>query len=440
MKGQKHKVEARQTGPQAGHNPVHIIKFGGTSVSTAKRIRRAVRLVKEIDTGPQRVIVVSALGGVTDQLLAHIEVVLRGGAFDLEAIRDRHLKVAKALAHPDELPALRTELDSIWHELNRLLQGVGLLRECTPRTRDAVMSTGERAAAPIVSAALRKAGEDSFPVDARTIVRTDNSYGEARVDFDATMQLTRTRLQDLPRNQVAVVTGFIGSAPDGSTTTLGRSGSDYTATILGLALRAERVVIWTDVDGVLSADPRDVPEAFPLSRLSYTEAAEMAYFGARVLHPRTMRPVQMLGIPLLIKNSLNPKAPGTLISKMSRSVDWRVKAISTIREVAVVMVEGSGMLGMPGIAARVFNSLAERKINVLMIAQASSEHSICVVVRESEAMLAEDSSAGGIHRRAPQRGCESRAGGSPMRSGVGGWRSNAPPPGAGGAHVRDARA
>ena len=375
-------------GQAPGHNPVRVIKFGGTSVSSVSRIKRALSLVQDIAGDVQRVVVVSALGGVTDRLLEAINAVLKpSGSPDqlVNKIRKRHQDAVNLLTDEEDRAKLSEQHEALWHELDRLIRGIGLLGECTLRTRDAVMSIGERASAPLIAAAFRKAGQEAFEVDARTLIRTDLSHGEANVDYDASARLIRRALQDLPRSQIAVITGFIASGPDGTTTTLGRSGSDYTATILGRALRAERVVIWTDVDGVLSADPRDVPEAFPLARLSYAEAAEMAYFGARVLHPRTMRPVQELGIPLLIKNTLNPTATGTLISSESRAVDLRVKAISTIRDVAVVMLEGGGMLGVPGIAARVFVSLAEQKINILMIAQASSEHSICLVVREMDA-------------------------------------------------------
>lgn len=374
--------------PSHVHRPAQVFKFGGTSVQTARRIRRVVEFVRTGKGDFQRIVVVSALGGVTDSLIGAIDDALgrtKSHRSQVNALRERHVAVAKELAPDHERSDLIRQLDECWQELANLLDGVGLLGECTPRTRDAILSVGERACAPLVASAFRGAGEDAIAVDARDIIRTDHAYGEANVQFDETVRLVAAALANLPSRRIVVVTGFVAGTGDGETTTLGRSGSDYTATIIGRALRAERVEIWTDVDGVLSADPRDVPEAFTLSRLSYTEAAEMAYFGARVLHPRTMRPVQEQGIPLLIKNSLNPDAPGTLISAESHSVELRVKAISTIRDVAVVMLEGGGMLGVPGIAARAFTTLAEVGVNVLMIAQASSEHSICTVVREQSA-------------------------------------------------------
>ncbi len=372
---------------------IQVYKFGGTSVSSAKRIRDVVSLIQDREPGVQPVVVVSALGGVTDTLLEAANDAVRNGEIYQSApglLRSRHRDAARHLALTEERPSLDARLDRLWDLLTGWLTGIALLGECTMRTRDALVSLGERASAPLIAAALRAAGEVASVVDAREIIRTDRTYGEARVDFEASAHLIQQRMCSLPVWHIAVVTGFIASTTDGHTTTLGRSGSDYTATIIGGALRAERVVIWTDVDGVHSADPRDVPEAFPLAKLSYTEAAEMAYFGARVLHPRTMRPLQEASIPLFIKNSLNPEAAGTLISAHSTKVGLRVKAISTIRSVAAVMIEGGGMIGVPGIAARVFVALAQSEVNVLMIAQASSEQSICLVVRQEDAAKAVD--------------------------------------------------
>ncbi|MFQ5571669.1 MAG: bifunctional aspartate kinase/homoserine dehydrogenase I [Rhodothermales bacterium] len=373
--------------------PVEIFKFGGTSVASPDRIRRVVELVQGASDAARCVVVVSALGGVTDDLIRAVDDALaRTGRHPemLNAVRRRHEDAVEALAVPEEQAILRSVLEACWQELGELLDGVYLLRECTRRTRDAIMGMGERASAPLVAAAFRAAGSEALALDARTLIRTDATFGEANVQFAETDRLIQERFSGIPDRTIAVVTGFIATTDRGVATTLGRSGSDYTATIVGRALDARQVVIWTDVDGVLSADPRVVREAFPLARLSYREAAEMAYFGAKVLHPRTMRPVEERGIPIRIKNTLNPEAPGTLISTETDQTDLRVKAITTIRDVAVVMLEGAGMLGVPGIAARVFGALAAQEINVLMIAQASSEQSICLVVRDADADAAVD--------------------------------------------------
>ncbi len=370
------------------NEPVHVFKFGGTSVATAERIQKVVELVQQEPRHVRRVVVASALGGVTDQLIKCInEALARTGEHRtlLEQIQERHEEALQKLTPEKSQEPLRAQLTARWRELGELLEGVYLLRECTPRTRDAIIGMGERVSAPMVAAAFCAAGEQAEAVDATEFIRTDASFGEANVLFDETNQLIRQYFADRPDLRLAVVTGFIASTDRGVVTTLGRSGSDYTATIIAGALNAERVIIWTDVDGVLSADPRVVPEAYSLPRLSYREAAELAYFGAKVLHPRTMKPLQEREIPLLIKNTLNPKAHGTLITVDTGSAEGRVKAITTIRGVSVVILEGKGMIGVPGISARVFGALAAVGINVLMISQASSEQSICIIVREEDA-------------------------------------------------------
>ena len=368
--------------------PFHVHKFGGTSVATSERIREVVRLVRQAPGSARRVVVVSALGGVTDVLIGAIDAASRRTSEHEEIVRGlraRHEAALEALVLPDEQAALRERMAATWQEVSELLDGIYLLRECTPRSRDAIIGTGERLSAPLVAAAFRAASEDAIDLDARRLIRTDAAFGEANVRFGETRALVHASFKEVPDVQIAVVTGFIATTETGVTTTLGRSGSDYTATILASALDAEHVVIWTDVDGVLSADPRLVPDAFPLERLSYREAAELAYFGAKVLHPRTMQPLQKGGIPLYIKNTLNPEAAGTLISSETTAAARYVKAVTTVRAVTVVMIEGAGMVGVPGISARALSALAARQISVLMISQASSEQSLCVVVRAADA-------------------------------------------------------
>ena len=371
-----------------------VHKFGGTSVATAERIRRAVGLVADdledaSGWGGRRAVVVSALGGTTDDLLGALEAALAraGHAEAIEAIRQRHLEAAAELAGDDRAD-LEAALEARLDELTELLDGVSLLREATPRTRDAVLATGERLSAPIVAAAFRAAGQDAVALDAANLVRTDDGFGSATVDFGETRRLTRDAIGALPSGQIAVVTGFLGSTEAGVTTTLGRSGSDYTATILAAALEAETCVIWTDVAGVYTADPRLVPEAIPLARLSYREAAELAYFGAQVLHPRTMLPAERAGIPILIKSTLEPDEPGTRISASTDDLDLRVKALSSVRGQAVVMVEGGGMQSVVGASARLFGALSRAGINVRMVSQASSEQSVCLVVDHPDAARA----------------------------------------------------
>ena len=364
-----------------------VDKFGGTSVATIERIRKIVPLILDEHPDHRRVVVVSALGGVTDLLIDAVDNAIersdRHGEI-LSQIIERHNSAIDQL-QPAFRADIREVLDELWQELEELLDGVYLLRECTPRTRDAVMSMGERASVRLVAAAFREAGRQAVALDATELVVTDATFGEAGVLLAATNKRIRDRFDEIDPRTIAVVTGFVGSTERGVITTLGRSGSDYTATIFGAALEAERVVIWTDVDGVLSADPRLVPEAFTLPELSYREAGELAFFGTKVLHPRTMRPLKGPGIPLQIRNTLNPSSPGTYISSKSTQEAGHVKAVTTIRNVAVVMVEGSGFLGVPGISARALTALAARGINVPMLSQASSEQSLCAIVNERDA-------------------------------------------------------
>jgi bifunctional aspartokinase / homoserine dehydrogenase 1 len=365
-----------------------VYKFGGTSLGSPRRVRHAVKLAAGEPHGIRKVVVVSAFGGVTDQLIEAIrKAVSRSGSHTdhLEAVRARHENAVAELVPEDERDAVRSKLGGLFRDLGELMDGVYLLRECTGRARDAIMGFGERASAPIVAAAFRQAGHQATALDARDFIRTDSAFGEANVDFVTTGNQIRSAFRALTPEKVHVVTGFIASTMHGVQTTLGRSGSDYTATIIAGALSADKVVIWTDVDGVLSADPRLVPAAFTLPTLSYREAGEMAYFGAKVLHPRTMRPLLGESIPLEIKNTLNPEGPGTLIQLDSVPSDGAVKAVTAIRDMALVMVEGAGMVGIPGISGRTFGSLAAADVNVLLISQASSEQSICIGVRDEDA-------------------------------------------------------
>ena len=367
--------------------PLHVAKFGGTSVGTPERVRDVVRLIAAMPKTVRSVVVSSAFGGVTDRLLAAIEAAkARSGEHTviLDALRARHADALGALAPEAERDALAADLDAIFGGVAELLQGVYLLRECTLRFQDAIISAGERLSVPLVAAAFRQAGYDAVALDATTLVRTDDAFGEAAVDFETTRRLVRERFAELDPGTIPVVTGFVASTDEGVTTTLGRSGSDYTATILGFALDAAEVVIWTDVDGVLSADPRIAPEAFTLDHLSYREAAELAHFGAKVLHPRTMRPLEEAGIPLRIKNTMNPEAPGTLIVAEPPPSAATIRAVTAIRDAALVTLDGAGIIGVPDLTARVFETLARAELPVLLIAQASSEGSLCFAVRNRD--------------------------------------------------------
>ncbi|MEL7168811.1 MAG: aspartate kinase, partial [Bacteroidota bacterium] len=368
-----------------------IHKFGGTSVGTPGRVRDVVRLIASERYRQRRgqlVVVSSAFGGVTDRLLEAIRAAVAREETHrsiLGEIRDRHEAALRDLADPAEYTTLRADLDALWEQVRELLDGVFLLRECSPRFTDAIISAGERASVPLVAAAFRKAGLPARALDARELVRTDNRFGEATVDFVTTRTLTQVAFGSLPPDVIPIVTGFVAATAEGVTTTLGRSGSDYTATILADALDAGRVVIWTDVNGVLSADPRLVPEAFTLDRLSYQEAAELAFFGAKVLHPRTMRPLVRRSVPLDIRNTMDAEGAATVISDERTGAEGTVKAVTAVRGAALVTLRGNGASGASALAARAFDALATASIDVFLMAQASSEQTVTLAVRGSDA-------------------------------------------------------
>lgn len=371
---------------------MRVLKFGGSSVATPERVERVAALVAEAAAAGKVAVVVSAFGGVTDQLLgAATRASRRDGTWNevWEALRVRHREAARALATAADRPELEREIDAQLDELGDLLNGVFLLVELSPRSRDAIASYGERLSAPIVAAALRKIGTVATALDARRFIVTDDRFGEAKVDFAATDPRVAAALGAV--RGVPVITGFVASSPDGSTTTLGRGGSDYTASIVGAAVGARVIELWTDVSGVMSADPRLVPDATILPALSYAELMELSHFGAKVVHPPSVHPARTKGIPLLIKNTFEPSAPGTLVTADTPPEvpgEPPIRGISSIREVALARLEGEGMVGVPGIASRLFGALARERVNVILISQASSEQSICFAVAPADAARA----------------------------------------------------
>ncbi|MCP3902172.1 MAG: bifunctional aspartate kinase/homoserine dehydrogenase I [Planctomycetes bacterium] len=362
-----------------------VMKFGGTSVANADRIRHAAALVLR----EQRAVVVvtSAMGGVTDELLRLGACARDRHQADVDALlaefRRRHETAADEVT--DDGPTrrrLRDHVDALVKELRQLAHGVSLLRELSESTADLIVSMGERASAPILAAAITTAGRASEAVDARTFI-TVRAAGA--VDDAASRRAARDRLLPIVERAVPVVTGFVASTKDGRTTTLGRGGSDYTATLVGAWLGARAIWIWTDVDGVMTADPRVVPEARVLDVVSYREAAEAAYFGSKVLHPSTMIPAVESRIPVIIRNTFNPDHPGTRIAEESPQSKLGVKTVTSVADLAMVTVEGSGMIGVPGVAERVFRTTARLGTSVYMVSQASSEHNISFVVNQGDA-------------------------------------------------------
>lgn len=369
-----------------------VQKFGGTSVGSADRIAGVADLaIAATARGDRTVIVTSAMGGVTSMLVDAAHRAKNGHwSFDERAaLSERHDAAARALVGDDAalLEMVREHVERGLDRVDSLCFGLSLVHELTPRIMDAISGTGEMLAAPILAAAIASRGVASEPIHATELIVTDDQFGDAEPIMDATRAKAQARLGPLLESGVVpVVTGFIGATVDGVMTTLGRGGSDYSATILGAALDADEVWIWTDVDGVMTANPSDVPSARTMRAISYSEASELAYYGAKVLHHKTIIPVQSAGIPVCILNTMNPDGEGTRITLEGHPSPTGVKAITSIRNVSLVSVSGRGMQGIPGIAARAFGAIAAERASVLMISQASSENNICVVVRSEDAV------------------------------------------------------
>ena len=367
------------------------MKFGGTSVGDASCILRVAQIVRDASREGPVVAVVSAMSGVTNRL---IEAAKRSEAGEREEVsalfdllRKQH-EAALATLIPTEQKraALAACLEGIFSEGERLCKGTSMLHELTPRTLDSVSSLGERLSAPMVAGALVELGARSEAVDATKLIVTDPYHGGADPIMDRTREYCEARLRPLLRDGVIpVVTGFIGATADGVLTTLGRGGSDYSATILGAALDAGEIIIWTDVDGVLTADPRLVPEARTIPEISYREATELSYFGDKVLNTKTHRAVAKAGIPVWIRNSFAPEQTGTKITPQGRSNGGGVKALTAIKDVTLISIGGPGIVGLPDVVGRTFSTTAEVHANVLLISQSSSQNDICFIVPATDA-------------------------------------------------------
>ncbi|HEX7085016.1 MAG TPA: aspartate kinase [Vicinamibacterales bacterium] len=364
-----------------------VLKFGGTSVGSAAAMRQAADIVAGLrQEGHEVAVVTSAMSGVTDRLLAAAQAAVQGRRADVlrieGEIREKHERAADELGlHGSGRAEVLDPIDSRLGELRLLCDALAVLGEASPRALDAVGSLGERMSMHLVAAALRARGTTATPVDAASIVRTDETFQAAVPLMDETRRLADAALRPLlAGGLVPVITGFIGATADGVVTTLGRGGSDYSGAIIGAAIDAHEVWIYTDVDGVMTADPRVVRGVTTLDALTYLEMAELAYFGAKVLHPRTIRPALDRGIPIRIRNTFNPSHPGTLVTAVGGNGGRTLKGVTAIRQQSLVTIAGRGMLGVPGIAARAFGAVARTGTSVTMISQASSEQSICFLV------------------------------------------------------------
>jgi aspartate kinase len=397
----------RETGPFPQHflpvQPEHgcayqdsrqsllVMKFGGTSVGDAACIRKVIEIIRRGSAEGDIVVVVSAMSGVTNQL---IETATRSEAGDrgraakiLEDLRAQHDTALKALIHPGpERDRIARKIRELFEQCERWCESTAVLGQLTPQMRDSISSLGERLSAPLVAAALAAQGVASEAVDATQLVVTDGYHGAADPKMDLTRERCEARLRPLlQQGVIPIVTGFIGATEDGVLTTLGRGGSDYSATILGAVLEADEVTIWTDVDGMLTADPHLVPGASTIPEISYREAAELAYFGAKVLHPKTLYPVMQKRIPVWIRNTFAPEKAGTKITPGGHAATVGAKALTAVSDAALITLGGPALSGVPDVVGRALAAAASVRTDVLMSCHSPSCNHVCLAVAAASA-------------------------------------------------------
>jgi aspartokinase/homoserine dehydrogenase 1 len=370
-----------------------VLKFGGTSVGSPEALEKVVEILKDpVRREKVAVVVVSAFSGVTDRLIELSRRAVSGDtaySATVTALKESHLETASHFLSGTELEAVRENLEGEFSRLQKILDGIAVLRELSPRSLDMVMSFGERFSAFIIASIFRTGGLPADYADSRFLIKTRGDFGKAVVQEDETFTIIRSWFKSKGPG-LPVVTGFIASAGDGSTTTLGRGGSDLTAAVFGAALDAEEVETWTDVDGIFTADPRQVKNAFPIDSISYEEAMELSHFGAKVIYPPTIQPALERGIPIRVKNTFNPGFHGTLIVKNAEHSTYPIRGLSSMRPVALIRVQGPAMVGVAGFSSRLFGAMARRKISVVLISQSSSEYSICFAVLPADVPSAKD--------------------------------------------------
>lgn len=361
---------------------MQVLKFGGTSVANAENIGKVAAVVRSAAQKERTVVVVSALGGVTDLLLQAGQLASEGQEAykeKLALIEQRHLDTVKQLIPVAQQSQLLSLVKKTCNDLEDLCNGIFLLGELTARSKDRIASYGEWLSSQVISAALQNQGLSNTWLDTRTLIVTDSQFTAAQVDMPATQANLQQCFAD-SEAQLFLVPGFIAADRQGITTTLGRGGSDYTAAIIAAAVQASVLEIWTDVSGMMTADPRLTANARIIPHISYQEAMELSHFGAKVIYPPTIQPVMGKGIPVWIKNTFAPQDEGTLIEASVKRNGNIVRGISSINNIALISLEGSGMIGIPGFSKRLFEALSNERINVILITQSSSEHSICVAV------------------------------------------------------------
>jgi aspartokinase/homoserine dehydrogenase 1 len=371
-----------------------VLKFGGTSVGSPKGVGKLIDILKD---GKYRnrtlAVVVSAFSGVTDALIRAGRKAAEGDPLyreDVETIEKRHQDMAAAFLSGPALEKALRDLGGTVSELDGLLNGIAVLKDLSLRTLDLIMSFGERLSASLIAAILDSSGLPASCLDARSFIKTDDRFGRARFLRDETYSRIRSFFDAFQSGApLQIVTGFIGSTMEDAATTLGRGGSDLSAAIFGAALGAEELEIWTDVDGILTADPAFVKNSLRIESISYEEAMELSHFGAKVIYPPTIRPVWEKGIPIRIRNTFNPGCEGTRIVRDAEPGPFPIRGISSMSGIALVRVQGPGMVGVTGFSSRLFGALARREVNIILITQNSSEYSICFAILPSDTAAAE---------------------------------------------------
>jgi aspartokinase/homoserine dehydrogenase 1 len=371
---------------------MQVLKFGGSSVGTSDAIIKVIAIVKQRVQEKPAIIVVSAMSGVTDQLILLAQSASHGNeAYKtiIQNLEQKHLDAVRALLPIQQQSGTLSMVKQLINEIESNCEGLFMLRELTMRMQDRLISYGEILSSKIIAAAFEAEGVDQVWLDSRTLIKTNSKYFNAVVDKSLTNQTIQTYFAS-SSNQHAlyIAPGFIASDAEGNTTTLGRGGSDYTGAIYAAALKASVLEIWTDVSGMMTADPRMVQNAKEIPKISYQEAMELSHFGAKIIYPLTILPVMHAHIPVWIKNTFEPEHPGTLIENESLKNDNFICGISSIKDICLLSLEGAGMVGIPGFSKRLFEALAKNKINVILITQSSSEHSICVGVNVHDTHLA----------------------------------------------------
>lgn len=368
---------------------MNILKFGGTSVGSVDSISALIEILKPLQGDENPIVVLSAMGGVTNALLDMAENArnLRDYGDALKLVEEKHFKVIRTLLPAGAQNPVLTKLKIYFNELEDILQSVYNLRELSAQTKDLILSYGERCSTIMISHIAKQQFPNAVYVDGAELIKTDSNFGQAKVNTYMTEMLIND-FYEANQDKLLFVTGFISSNDDGRVTTLGRGGSDYTAAIWGAALNASEIQIWTDVDGMLTADPRIVKKAFSLPELSYTEAMELSYFGAKVIYPPTMIPAFLKKIPIVIKNTFNTDFAGTYIKHGISPSNLPIKGISSIDEISVLNLSGSGMVGKAGFSGRLFSMLSREQVNVVLITQSSSEHSITFAVKPADSLKA----------------------------------------------------